>query len=326
MSGVSDSFSRPINYLRISITDRCNLRCLYCMPPEGVDLLPRREMLTYEELVSIVRVAAGLGISKVRITGGEPLVRAGVVGFVGLLSEIAGSDDLSLTTNGLLLARYARGLRRAGLNRVNVSLDTLRPERFTTIARGGALADVLRGIHTAQDIGLVPVKLNMVVMRGINDDELLEFAQLTLERDWHVRFIEMMPVGHRDFHGEFVSSVEVKERVSVLGALEPQGRGVGNGPAKYYRLPGALGTIGFITPISECFCAECNRLRLTAEGGLRPCLLDSSEVDLRTPLRSGATPDELRAIITKTIFAKPEQHQLAQEHIPTGKRMSQIGG
>ena len=326
MSGVSDSFARPINYLRISITDRCNLRCVYCMPPEGIRLLPKKEMLSFEEIVAIVRAAADLGISKVRITGGEPLVRTGVVGFIGLLSQISGIDDLSLTTNGLLLGRQAEALRRVGLNRVNVSLDTLRPDRFRTITRGGNLTDVLAGIEKAQEVGLSPLKLNMVVMRGVNDDELLDFARLTMERDWHVRFIEMMPVGQRGYNGDYISSREVKERLSSLGGLVPQGVRIGNGPAKYYRLPEALGTIGFITPISECFCAECNRLRLTAEGGLRPCLLASNEVDLRTPLRNGASLDELRSIIRQAIFAKPAQHHLAEDVIPVDKRMSQIGG
>ncbi|TAK31733.1 MAG: GTP 3',8-cyclase MoaA [Chloroflexota bacterium] len=326
MSGVSDSFARPINYLRISITDRCNLRCVYCMPAEGVRLLPKKEMLSFEEIVTVVRAAADLGISKVRITGGEPLVRAGVVSFIGLLSRIGGIDDLSLTTNGLLLGRQAQSLREAGLNRVNVSLDTLRPERFRAITRGGNLVEVLRGIEQAQQVGLSPVKLNMVVMRGVNDDEVLDFARLTVERDWHVRFIEMMPVGQRGYQADYVSSTEVKERLTALGELVAQGVRIGNGPARYYRLPDALGTIGFITPISECFCAECNRLRLTAEGGLRPCLLASNEVDLRTPLRKGASLDELRSIIRQAIFAKPEQHHLAENLSPQDKRMSQIGG
>jgi cyclic pyranopterin phosphate synthase len=324
-----DNFNRPISYLRVSVTDRCNLRCVYCMPPEGIPWRPHEEILRYEEIETVVWAAAELGISKVRLTGGEPLVRKGLVDLVSMISCIPGIDDLAMTTNGVLLACYAKELKAAGLKRVNVSLDTLRPERFRTITRLGELSDTLDGIAAAKEAGLVPVKINTVVIRGLNDDEAVDFARLTYAPDWHVRFIEVMPLGNNaDWAGNgYVPMGEVRERIErELGGLIPAKLGVGGGPARYYRLAGAQGTIGFITPISEHFCYQCNRLRLTADGKLRPCLLSDYEIDLRTPLRRGASAEEIKALIIEGIRNKPERHHLSEQVIPQGRAMSEIGG
>ncbi len=327
MTGLSDSFQRPINYLRISVTDRCNLRCLYCMPEEGVTLMSHHDILTYEEIYTVVKVAAGLGINKIRLTGGEPLVRLGLAGLVKMLAGIKGIDDLSLTTNGILLAEHAAALKKAGLRRVNVSLDTLKPERFRQITRCGELADTLKGIETAKAVGLEPVKINMVVMAGVNDDELIDFARKTIDDDWHVRFIEFMPVITDDPASTRLFSVkEMRKRIETLGKLEPWKVEVGNGPAKYFRLPGAKGTVGFITPVTEHFCYQCNRLRLTADGKLRPCLLSEQEIDLREAVRSGASHEEIKRLIEKAIACKPERHYLAEGKKQKGRPFSQVGG
>jgi cyclic pyranopterin phosphate synthase len=324
-----DNFNRPISYLRISVTDRCNLRCVYCMPPEGVPWRSHDEILRYEEIELIVRAAASLGISKVRLTGGEPLVRLGFVELVRMLARIPGIDDLAMTTNGTLLARYAAELAQAGLKRVNVSLDTLKPERFRQITRQGDLATVFEGIAAAREAGLAPLKVNTVIVRGLNDDEVVDFARLTLEGDWHVRFIELMPLGtNTAWAGDgYVSINEVRHRIeAALGELKATKVGVGNGPARYYRLPGAVGTIGFISPVSEHFCYQCNRLRLTADGRLRPCLLSDYEIDLRTPLAQGADLAEVRELLIHSIEAKPERHHLNECVAPRERAMSEIGG
>lgn len=353
MDCLSDSFHRPISYLRVSVTDRCNLRCLYCMPPQGVQHLSPHEVLRYEEIIRVVQAAQGLGITKVRVTGGEPLARSGIVDFIQMLAAVEGIQDIAMTTNGILLRKYAMRLRQSGLKRVNVSLDTLRPDRFQRITRGGRLQDVLDGLEAAHQAGLSPIKINVVAMEGFNDDEVEELGRLTLERDWHVRFIELMPMGGdaqgrldemeamadtprcvspdfqvllREGHIQygFLSIAQVRRLLSPLGELEPC-QVMGNGPAKYYRFPQARGTLGFISPISEYFCSNCNRLRLTADGRLRPCLLADHEVDLRTPLREGATQKDLQALIRKAIAAKPERH-LIDEDIGPQDRMVQVGG
>jgi cyclic pyranopterin phosphate synthase len=327
MTGISDSFQRPINYLRISVTDRCNLRCVYCMPEEGVTLMSHADILTYEEIYTVAKVAAGLGINKVRLTGGEPLVRLGLADLVKMLASIKAIDDLSLTTNGILLAENAARLKQAGLHRVNISLDTLRPERFREITRCGELEDTLKGIAAAHAAGLEPVKINMVVMAGINDDELIDFTRKTIDDGWHVRFIEHMPViADSPAPSRLFSVKEMRNRIETLGRLEPWKVDVGNGPAKYFRLPGARGTIGFITPVTEHFCYQCNRLRLTADGKLRPCLLSEEEIDLREALRSGAPPDELKQLIEKAIACKPERHYLTEGKKRNGRPFSQVGG
>jgi cyclic pyranopterin phosphate synthase len=327
-----DAHSRPINYLRVSVTDRCNLRCTYCMPPDGVPWRPSQDILRYEEIETVVRAAAELGISKVRLTGGEPLVRLGIVDLVCMLSRVAGVDDLTMTTNGVLLSRYAETLAQAGLRRVNVSLDTLRAERFRRITRLGRIEDVLEGIVAAHRAGLEPVKINTVVIRGMNDDEVVDFARNTVEKGWNVRFIEWMPIGQgqcaeQAWLDRVVTAEEIRQTLEAeLGALCPVKTSSEGGPARYYRLPQADGTIGFITPVSEHFCFRCNRLRLTADGQLRPCLLSDGEIDLRTPLRQGASVAQIRELILQAIEHKPLQHSLDRCKGPEKRVMSQIGG
>lgn len=327
MTGLSDSFQRPIDYLRISVTDRCNLRCIYCMPENGVKLFPREDILSYEEIHRVARAAAELGIDKIRLTGGEPLVRVGLSQLVAMLARLEGINDIALTTNGVLLARYAAELKEAGLRRVNISLDTLQPEKFQRITRSQRLEQVLEGIRISEDLGLRPVKINMVVMRGINDDEVLDFARKSISDGWNVRFIELMPFGEQGKKdNNHIPVSEIRELLDTLGPLEPCMPGAGGGPAKYFRYPNAKGTIGFISPISEHFCINCNRLRLTADGRLHLCLLGEATVDLRAPLRSGASVAELKEIIQKAVAAKPERHHLAEGIGPFGEAMAHIGG
>ncbi len=305
------------------------------MPPEGVPWQPHADILRYEEIARLVRLAAGLGMRKVRLTGGEPLVRPRVERLVEMIASTPGIVDLSMTTNAVLLGKHARALASAGLRRVNVSLDTLRAERFRVITRLGDIEDVWRGLDAAQAAGLAPIKLNAVVVRGMNDDELVDFARLTLERDWHVRFIELMPVGNEGEWGRglpppgqrHVPVEEMQARISLglHAALEQTQAPAGNGPAAVFRLPGAQGTLGFISPVSQHFCPTCNRLRLTADGRLRPCLLADSEVDVRTPLRQNATDEELRALIARAVCSKPERHHL-ESFVPLERVMAQIGG
>jgi len=328
MTGLSDSFQRPINYLRISVTDRCNLRCVYCMPPSGIHQMSHDDILTYEEIYTVAQAAAELGISKVRITGGEPLVRSGLPELIRMLARIDTIDDISLTTNGILLGNYAAELKQAGLRRVNVSLDTLKPDRFKRITRGSSnLSDVLQSIAITSSVGLNPVKVNVVVMRGINDDELLDFGIKTISDGWHVRFIELMPVtGEDTTASRFIPVSDMKKHLKQLGELEPCLPEVGNGPAKYFRFPQARGTVGFITPVSEHFCFRCNRLRLTADGKLRPCLLSDDEIDLKQPLRSGISLSGLKQLIEKTVARKPRRHQLAEGYVLKDRPFSQVGG
>ena len=326
MSGISDSFQRPINYLRISVTDRCNLRCTYCMPAEGITLMPHSELLTYEEIATVVHMAAELGISKVRISGGEPLVRLGLANLVEMLAGIDGIDEVSMTTNGVLLAGHAAELKGAGLSRVNVSMDSLNKRTFERITGFDRLANVLEGIEQAHKAKLEPFKINVVVMRGVNDDELLDFALLSRE-GWHVRFIELMPLVSRGRESlEFMPASEMSQRLASLGDLEPCSAPTGVGPAKYYRLAGAEGTIGFITPVSEHFCFRCNRLRLTADGKLLPCLLSDREVDLKSTLRGEGSPEAIKQRILEAIASKPEGHRVQQGQVPHSRMMTQVGG
>ena len=334
-----DDFGRAINYLRVSVTDRCNLRCVYCMPADGIDKQAHGEILRYEEIALVVRAAAELGVRKVRLTGGEPLARLGLPDLVRMLASIPGIDDLSMTTNGTLLARHARALAAAGLRRVNISLDTLRPERFEQITRHGQLDDVWAGLAAAEAAGLNPLKLNMVVVRGLNDDEVVEFARRSVSDGWHVRFIELMPIGanvrwaggppEAGGTGGTVPIKEVRGRIeAALGPLEAAGPGrpAGNGPALYYRLRGAAGTVGFIAAMSEHFCHACNRLRLTADGRLRPCLMSDEELDLRPALRAGADLETMKEMLIHAIRRKPERHHLEEAQAPQGRTMSEIGG
>lgn len=330
---LNDTYHRTIDYLRISITDRCNLRCIYCMPEEGVPACTHDEILRYEEIERIVRAAAALGIRKVRLTGGEPLVRLGVVDLVRMLARIPGIEDLSMTTNGMLLARYAAELAEAGLHRVNVSLDTLRPDRFHAITRRGNLDAVLAGIEAAFAAGLVPVKVNTVVIRGQNDDEIVDLARTALASGWHLRFIEWMPVGEAaeraDWRERVVTAAEIRARIeAVFGELVPVSV-TGAGPARDYRIAGAgvsAGTLGVISAVSEHFCGSCNRLRLTADGKLRPCLLAPDELDLRGALRDGINDAELQRLLREAVRVKPDGHHLAEHAFVRGRAMAQIGG
>ncbi|MGA2158750.1 MAG: GTP 3',8-cyclase MoaA [Dehalococcoidia bacterium] len=322
MAGICDSFQRGISYLRISVTDRCNLRCVYCMPPEGVPLVPHKEIMSFEEIMAVVKTARDLGINKVRITGGEPLVRLGVIDLVRMISAVEGIKDISMTTNGTLLAEHVEGLVDAGLHRINISLDTLKYDRFKQITRTGDLSDALKGIHAAIKAGLNPVKINMVPMQGFNDDEIIDFAMMTIEAGWHVRFIELMPMNRT---AEFVPSGVLRKRIESLGPLEPFRGIAGNGAARYFRLPSAKGTLGFISPVSEPFCEECNRLRLSSTGMLLPCLFSSEGVDIKTPIRQGASEEDLKSLITAAISAKPKKHNLNM-HSTADKNMSSIGG
>jgi len=328
MTGLCDSFQRPINYLRISVTDRCNLRCVYCMPAGGIRRMSHRDILSYEEIYTIVRAASGLGINKVRLTGGEPLARLGILKLVAMLSQIEAVNDISLTTNGTLLAGYAAELKESGLGRVNISLDTLQPERFKAITRSRFdLSDVLEGIKAANLAGLNPVKVNVVVMAGINDDEVPDFARKTINEGWHVRFIEFMPtagVGNAALH--FVPVSSIKKRLKSLGELVPCFPHASNGPARYFRFPGSEGSVGYISPVSDHFCFNCNRLRLTADGKLRPCLLSEKEIDLKQPLRSGITSAELEGLIKQAVAKKPLRHQLAEGDLSLNRPMTQVGG
>ncbi len=324
-----DACGRTTTYLRVSVTDRCNLRCIYCMPPEGVPWQPREAILSYEEIACLVAVGAEMGLRQVRLTGGEPLVRPHLPRLVGQLAQIPDIEEISLTTNATLLARYADDLVKAGLSRVNVSLDTLRPDRFRQITRWGDIDEVWRGIQAAEAVGLTPIKINTVIIRDQNDDEVIELAALSLDRAWHIRFIEWMPLGSvsgRQTSG-FLSASQIRERlVNHFGRLTPDRPAAGNGPARTFKLPGSLGSIGFITPVSQHFCDTCNRLRLTADGKLRPCLLSDQEVDVRQALRGGAGPEELQQLYRLALQIKPEGHALALGDRPQMRLMGQIGG
>ena len=375
-----DSYNRKIDYLRVSVTDRCNFRCVYCMPEVGAPVAPKADILTYEEIERLVHIAAELGMTKIRLTGGEPLVRKDIDLLVAKIGAIPGLRDLSMTTNGSLLARYAADFARGGLNRVNVSLDTLRPERFQKLARRGNLEEVLSGLRAAQEAGLAPMKLNCVVMRGWNEDEITDFARLTLTQPLDVRFIELMPInwsqgddsgadmanyyalaaapGYQknsnvtlyaapergsframqqktsdagqlnaaEMRRAFVPMSEMRSQIeSDFGTMTPADI-VTNGPARSYRIPGAVGTVGFISQITNDVCLTCNRLRLTAEGQLRPCLMADGEVDLRTPLRTGASDADIADLFRLTVRHKPKEHRLEDGMAPTGRNMSQLGG
>jgi cyclic pyranopterin phosphate synthase len=323
-----------VSYLRLSVTDRCNLRCLYCMPESGVPLLPHAEILSFDEIEAILAaVAAPLGLRGIRVTGGEPLVRGGVVDLVRRLAALPGVEDLSLTTNALLLPRFAAALRAAGLRRVNVSLDTLRPERYRAICRGGSLEEAFAGIRAAEDAGLDPVKINMVVIPGLNEDEVEEMAGLTIGQRRHVRFIEFMPVGNARLQRErrYIPSAALRARIKArFGLEETPVAPAGLGPARYWRIPGAAGTVGFISPLSQHFCAGCNRIRLTADGWVRTCLLtDRIGVDVKAAWRAGVRGEGLVALFREAIRLKPPSHDLVPEGNGTGeyiRTMCQIGG
>ncbi len=325
---IIDQFGRNLTYLRISLTDVCNLRCVYCMP-EDMTFRPRHELMSDEEIITIARMMAELGVNKIRLTGGEPTVRPNVVEIVRQLAHIEGIRDIAMTTNAILLAQLAEPLARAGLARVNISLDTLDPRKFRFITRRGDLNKVLAGIEAAEAAGLHPIKINVVVTRGFNEDEVAALARLTLERAWDVRFIELMPfASESDFaQAAVVRSSETRERIeAALGPMKAIPGHDPRDPARPYRLAGARGSIGFISSVSEPFCASCNRLRLTADGKLRLCLLRDGEYDILTPLRSGMSIDELKQEILAAAYYKPWGHGLPDGEIPKSRVMSQIGG
>jgi GTP 3',8-cyclase len=327
MSNLVDSFHRRINYMRISVTDRCDLRCIYCASTSFQNQT-HEDTLRYEEIYRIVQAAASIGVSKIRLTGGEPLVRLHLNRLVSMLVSVPGIDEVSMTTNGTLLTKYAAELKAAGLKRVNVSLDSLQPDKFTRITGSDKLQNVLQGIEAANNIGLVPVKINMVVLKGINDDEILDFTRKTITDGWNVRFIEHMPFAGANMQGKDL--VSTQEIISIIrqqfGELQPHRPSVGNGPATYYKLANANGTLGFIGAVTECFCAQCNRFRLTSDGKLRPCLLDDDEIDIKEPLRRGATTAELAEIIQSAAVVKRAQHHLSNGRMPSARSMRQIGG
>ena len=321
-----DQFGRSIEYLRISVTDRCNFRCLYCMPVEGLAWLPKTDILSYEEITNVVRQLAPLGLRRLRITGGEPTIRPAIERLIAMLRDVPQVEDIALSTNGVRLPELAQLLRDAGLDRVNISADSLRPDRITAIARRNLGFDPIAAAQAAEAAGIAPIKLNVVVMRGINDDEITDFARLTLNHPWHVRFIELMPVGGmRELTAEhIVPSDEVLQRASMLGALEPGGGPPrGNGPAAYYHFAGAPGSIGVITPMTHTYCGSCNRVRLTADGRLRTCLFGDHEVDLRTPLRAD---EPLESYFRRALAEKPKEHALLQLRIGGLQALSQVGG
>jgi cyclic pyranopterin phosphate synthase len=321
-----DQFGRKIEYLRISVTDRCNFRCRYCMPAEGLPWLPKADILSYEEIAEVVAQLAPLGLHRLRITGGEPTIRPQLASLVRMLSRIPGIEDIALSTNGVRLPVQAEELAAAGLSRVNISADSLRPGRVVEIARRDLGFDLVGAARAAEGAGLGPIKINVVVMRGINDDEIEDFAALTRQHPWHVRFIELMPVGElRELTWDHVvPSDELLARVRALGTLRPDaGPALGNGPAAYWRLEGAPGTIGVITPMTHTYCETCNRVRLTADGRLRTCLFGDHEVPLREALRRG---DRLEPLFLKALAEKPREHSLLQMQVGGLRALSQVGG
>jgi len=338
MNKLIDNFGREISYLRVSITDRCNYRCIYCQSEKEFEFIPHQEILRFEEIVEIVQEAVNLGITKVRITGGEPLVRKGIVNFIKQLRKIDRLEDISLTTNGFFLSEYAEKLKEAGLNRVNISLDSLQEEKYKKITRGGSLGKALKGISSALKAGLLPIKINTVLIRGINDDEVEDFVRLTLDRPLNIRFIEFMPSGEEvinEFESKFISVQEIKEKLIKKYLLDPVKISTANGPAKYYQIKGGQGTIGFITALSQHFCKTCNRIRLTSEGKLRPCLFSNTEVNIKQAIRKlarGKSEGFLRKKIIRdklkeAVRLKPEGHKLNiknQENLSF--HMSRIGG
>ncbi len=320
-----DQFGRGIEYLRISVTDRCNFRCLYCMPLEGMQWLAKRDILSYEEIADIVGQLAPLGLRRLRITGGEPTIRPDLPALVRMLRAIPGVEDIALSTNGVKLPALAAPLREAGLDRINLSADSLREDRIIAIARRNLGLSPIAAAQAAEDAGLGPIKFNVVVMRGINDDEVVDFARLAMEHPWHIRFIELMPVGDmRELTFEHVvPSDEILGRLAALGTLTSDEGPRGNGPARYFRIDGSPGTVGVITPMTHTYCGTCNRVRLTADGRLRTCLYGDHEVNLRDPLRLG---EPMEPLFRRALAEKPKEHQLLQMQVGGLRALSQVGG
>ncbi len=314
---------RRINYLRVSVTDLCNYRCTYCMPPEGVEWLPHSDILSFEEIRSVVSAAIPLGINRVRLTGGEPLVRRGLPALVEMLTHLPGIDEVYLTTNGSKLEEFADALRAGGLSRINVSLDSLRPDRYRTMTRGGDIENVWRGIEAARKAGFEPIKLNVVVIKGVNDDEIEDFARFTVDNPFEVRFIEYMPFGPSEDLQKYqcMTADEIKRRIGALGSLRPLPTSSRTGPAQRYQLDGAKGKLGFIPAMTHNFCSTCNRIRLTANGRLLSCLFSGRSTDVKSLLRSKAPASQITEAIRLAIESKPAVRSGRSESF-----MSSIGG
>ncbi|RUT33338.1 GTP 3',8-cyclase MoaA [Paenibacillus zeisoli] len=335
MEMLQDSFGRIHDYLRISVTDRCNLRCVYCMPAEGIAFQPHEEIMSYEEIAEVVSALAPIGLRKIRLTGGEPLVRKDLEQLIHMLSRIEGIEDISLTTNGIFLPKKAGLLKEAGLNRINISLDSLHKDRYAVITRGGDVSKVLEGITAAEEAGLEPIKLNVVLMKGSNDDEIQDFIAMTLNRPIHVRFIEYMPIGSAtdSWRKSYLPLEAVMEVCKAAGwETEAASQLKGNGPSQNMRVKGAVGTFGLIHPVSDHFCDNCNRLRLTADGHIKSCLYWSEEFNIRK-VTGKNDPDAIRSMFINSLGTKPKNHEMAlalekkeQSNTPTSRRMSQIGG
>jgi cyclic pyranopterin phosphate synthase len=329
MSPNIDPYNRKITYLRVSVTDRCNLRCMYCTPVKDLKLFDHADILSYEEILKVIRVATDLGIKKVRLTGGEPLLRRNFVHFVESACRIPQIEDVSITTNGVLLKEMARPLFEAGVRRINVSLDTLNPLKYTKITRRECFDAVRKGVQVAEAVGFSPIKVNVVVIRGINDNELLQFADLSVRKPYHIRFIEYMPIG-RDSNWtpeRHISSDEIRSRLQTFGPLHKIPHSIHDGPAERYRFESAKGEIGFISALTHHFCPSCNRLRLTPDGKLRPCLFAGDEVDIKSPLRNGFGDQDLRELFQQAIARKPRRHHAEMLEKGEGLRsMSTIGG
>ena len=322
--GLIDNYNRKLNYLRLSITDRCNLRCFYCIN-DSIKFVPHKDILTYEEIIKLVKIAVDLGVSKVRITGGEPLLRAGVYDFIEEISQIQGIKDLSLTTNGIYLKENLDRIIKTGIKRLNISLDTLSPEKYKKTTGKDKFNKVWESIMAAHEKGIDPIKINVVAIKDLNFDELTQFAELTYKYPFHIRFIEYMPMGNSDIKGDMLAS-EIRSRIETVGKLLPIKKELIDGPAERFKLKGAIGEIGFISPVSKHFCGECNRLRLTADGMLRPCLLSDHKIDLKTPLREGLNSDDLKNVFLKAVTFKQKQHHLDEPSDKINSKMHSIGG
>ena len=330
-----DLYHRQINYIRVSITDKCNLRCIYCKPSQDFHQIERSQILSYEEILRLIQVAVTCGISKVRLTGGEPLVRRDVINLVRSISQLDGVKDIALTTNGVLLDQMAQGLYEAGLHRINVSLDSLNREKYQNITCRDRLEQVLQGIKKAHEIGFSPIKINIVVIRGINDDEVLDLAQLSLTYPFHIRFIEFMPIGNNQLwqDKQYFSCLEMKKIITAYRPIIPSASPgphhspEEDGPARLFEFEGAPGKIGFISPLSDHFCSTCNRIRLTADGRLRSCLFSNQEIDIKEAMRSGGSDEDLRQIFIKGIENKPVGLDRSQfSSLKCNRFMNSIGG
>ncbi len=324
-----DQYNRSLNYLRISVTDRCNLRCVYCLPDGHLPKLKHEDILSYEEIHRLAKIAVDLGVIKIRLTGGEPLVRKGIYELIPKIKNLSGLKELSLTTNGIYLKDNIEKLRAGGIKRINVSLDTLNREKYKKITGFDGFDQVLEGIELARESGFHPIKINVVLIKGLNDDEILNFARLSIHRPYHIRFIEHMPLGNNGHKNQLhhVPNIWTKNQLNRMGRIMPVVKTEFDGPAERFKFPDAAGEIGFISPVTEHFCYQCNRLRLTARGHLRPCLLSDLEEDLKTPMRSGASDAELKRIFLATASKKPHKHDLdAGSGHPFSSFMSSIGG